>query len=393
MFNKIRNYLFGYVTIVIEGYFIEKFINICISKKVILSNMDRKKSTILHANIRITDFKKLKKIAKTTKCRVNILKKKGMPFVFNKYKKRRAFAYALITIIVLIFISSLFIWNIEIIGDTKISKEEIYDRLKEDGLSLGKLKYTIDKKEIINDIRLDRDDVAWMGINIKGTNAIIEIVDKVKKIEEINPEEYCDIIADKTGVITDIVVRNGTANIKVGDVVEKGSTLVSGWIEGKYTDTRYVHAEADIYAKTWYTEKSKIDLNQVIQERSSNTENKYTISINNFKINLYKKLTNFKNYDTIIFENKLRLFSNFYLPIGLTKQTNFELIDIEKTYTIEEAKDLGIQQLEEKLDSQIPNKDSIVNKQLNVYENEGNIDVELTYEILEKIGAKEKIVF
>ena len=35
---------------------------------------------------------------------------------------------------------------------------------------------------------------------------------------------------------------------------------------------------------------------------------------------------------------KLKLFSDFYLPIEMIKKTNYELVNGEKTYTKEEAK-------------------------------------------------------
>lgn len=38
-------------------------------------------------------------------------------------------------------------------------------------------------------------------------------------------------------------------------------------------------------------------------------------------------------------------------------------------------------------------EDKIVNKQINTYPGEGYVEVEVTYEVLENIGTKEKIVF
>ena len=81
------NYILEYLNIEIEGYYIEKFINLCNNKKIALWNLKREKTTILNANIGITDFKEIRKILKKTKCRVKIKNKKGLPFIFNKYKK------------------------------------------------------------------------------------------------------------------------------------------------------------------------------------------------------------------------------------------------------------------------------------------------------------------
>ena len=74
---------------------------------------------------------------------------------------------------------------------------------------------------MINNIRLNRDDIAWVGMKIKGTNIIVEVVEADKKPDIIDENEYCSIVSDKEGVITKINVQNGTALAKVGDIVTK----------------------------------------------------------------------------------------------------------------------------------------------------------------------------
>lgn len=220
-FKIIMYYLLGYATISVEGYFIERFINICISKNILLWNMKRKKSSFLFTNIAIKDFKKIRQIAKTTKCHVKIEKKKGLPFLLHRYKKRKIFIGLLIAVTLIIFGLSNFVWNIEIIGENNISKEELLNELNEYGLKTGILKTKVDTKEIINSIRLNRDDIAWIGIKLEGTNVIVEVVEADKKPEIVDENEYCSIVSDKEGIITKINVQNGTALIKVGDIVTK----------------------------------------------------------------------------------------------------------------------------------------------------------------------------
>lgn len=59
------------------------------------------------------------------------------------------------------------------------------------------------------------------GIHLKGTNVIIEIVEADKKPNIIDENEYCNIVTKQDGVITKISVQNGTALVKVGDIVKK----------------------------------------------------------------------------------------------------------------------------------------------------------------------------
>ena len=85
---------------------------------------------------------------------------------------------------------------------------------------------------IIRKIRLERDDIAWMSIDLNGTNVIVKIVENTEKPKMVNEEEYCNIVAKKTGVITKINARSGTPLVREGEVVEEGMILV-GRMDGR----------------------------------------------------------------------------------------------------------------------------------------------------------------
>ena len=393
IFKNLESYMSGYLRINIEGYYIERFINICRKENIPVWNIKKEKDIRLAFNIKIKDFKKICKIAKTTKCKLKIKKKKGFPFILNKYRKRRIFAIFLILVIILIGMSSNYVWNIEVIEENGNNLENIMQNLNQSGLAVGKRKSEINTKEVINKVRLERNDIAWMGIELKGTNAIVKVVKSDEKPDIIDENEYCSIVADKAGIITKISAQDGTANVKVGDTINEGETLINGWVEGKYTGIRYVHAKGEIQAKVWHTKHKVIEYNTTEKRETGNQEEKYAIKFNNFKINLGKGVSKFEIYDTIETENKFKIFSDFYLPISIVKTTNKEIENVQKKYNKEEAKMLGIKELEEELNNEIENKDNIVNKNINTYENENGLDVYVTYEVLENIGTNEKIVF
>ena len=302
-------------------------------------------------------------------------------------------AASFLLIVVGIVILSNFIWNIELTGNTNISKEELIAVLEQEGLKVGTAKNKINTKEIVSKVRLDRNDLAWIGIELKGTNALVKVVEADKKPDIIKEEEYCNIVATKPGVIVKTNAINGTSLVKQGDTVNKGTILIAGWLEGKYTGTRYVHANGEIIAKVWYEEKQKVELNQVISKENGNSENKYSVKINNFQINFYKTLSKFEKYDTIGETKKIKMFSDFYLPIEITKITNKELIEERLTYSKEEAKQIAVEKAKKLLDEKVEDKEKLVNTYINYNETEEYIEAQVIYEVLEEIGTKEKIVF
>ena len=394
LLKLIINYILGYLTINVEGYFIERFINMCRNKNILLWNIKRKNSSFIICKIGIKEFKKIRDIAKKTKCKITITSKKGIPFIFEKYKKRKIFLLMMCIIGGLLFVLSQFVWNIEvkITGDT-LNEDEIINSLNENGLYIGEKKSSIDVKEIINNVRLKREDISWIGIEIKGTNAIVEVVEAEEKPEVVDENDYCSIVSDKPGKILKVIANNGTAMVKPGDIVKEGSLLIAGWIEGRYTGTRFVRADGKIDALVWYTETASVELNEKKIEKTGNTEKKYALNINNFRINLYKKLSNFEKYDTIYTAKKIKIFSNFYIPVELIECNNFEIKEENVNYSEEEAKAEAKRRAEEKLNDKVKDKENIRNVTVNYTVEEDEVKAEVTYEVFENIGTNEKIVF
>ena len=393
MFLKILlNYIFGYLNVTVEGYYIERFINTCMSKGIFFWGMKRTKSTIMHMNIGADEFKQAIKIAKKHGCRIKIDNKHGLPFVMKKYKKRKVFFILLLLVFAIIFALSKFVWNIEVTGNINIDSDEIINALNEDGLKIGTLKSKVNTEEIVNKIRYQRDDIAWIGIELTGTNAIVKIVEADSKPEIVDEKDYCHIVASKDGIIEKATAQNGTIMVTNGQEVKKGDILIAGYMEGKYTDRYYVNAQGEVKAKVTYTQNEKIYKKETKKEKTGNSENKYAIKINNFKINFYKTLSKYENYDTMYTSKKIKLFSNFYLPIEIIKYTNYEVTNTEITYNEEQAKDEGTKRAEEKLNSLITNVDS-AEKQVSVTDMGSFYDVKVTYVVTENIGTKEKIVF
>ncbi len=140
IFKILLRYILGYVNISIQGYYIERFINACTNKNIFLWNVKTEKTTYATANVGINDFKKLKEITRKTKCRMEINKKYGLPFLMNRYRKRKIFFVLLLLIVIFMYIESKFIWNIEVQGLNTIPETELKQELEENGLKVRNIK-------------------------------------------------------------------------------------------------------------------------------------------------------------------------------------------------------------------------------------------------------------
>ena len=176
---RLWNYIRGYVIIVVEGYFLEKFMNICTHRQILLWDIMRHKSTILTMKVSINGFKLLRTVARKSKCRVRIVRKKGLPFLFNRYRRRKAFVEGAVVFVFVVYLMTSFIWNVEITGNKELETSYIESMLSSHGIRPGVLKYSIDTKKIVSDLMLGEEKLSWISIDVRGTKVKIQLRERV----------------------------------------------------------------------------------------------------------------------------------------------------------------------------------------------------------------------
>ena len=150
MIKKILLFFFGYLNVEVEGYYIEKFINICTKKGITLWGIDRSKTALLKTRIILSDYEQAKEIARQNQCIITVKKENGFPKIVKKYKNRKVFIISFLVFGIMSFTLSKFIWNIQVEGTDKISNKEIIDEAKKYGLETGVLKNKVDTDKILH---------------------------------------------------------------------------------------------------------------------------------------------------------------------------------------------------------------------------------------------------
>ena len=393
MFKFIWNYFKGYVIIKVTGFSIERFLNLCLNKNIDLYKIEETTNGII-CQIDIKNFKQLKIISKKTGCKYRIISKYGAPFYIFKNRKRKMLLIGAMFFIFLLYYFSSFIWSIQVIGYDLVDNNEILKFCEEKGLYLGSYKRNIDTKAIQTDIKNNFEDISWINIKIKGTKAIINISEDIKKENTIQNDEACDIIAKDRGIITNIVTRTGTPLVKEKDIVEKGDVLVSGElllkegeeIKGKYT----TYSDADIKAKVEKEIQVRVPFEYYIKEYTNNKNTKFSFLAFNkeFSFDILKKNINFENYDTLIDRTQLKLSKDFYLPFIIKKTQYKEYIPKKRTYSIEEAKLQANKLITEQITKEIDFSSDIISKEILYEENEKELVATAKITLIQDIGEK-----
>lgn len=263
-FTRIWKFIIGYVTITIEGYFLEKFTNLCTINNIPFWNVKRYGNAKMVGRTTLRGFKQMRFQAKKCGCRVRLEKKRGTPFLLHKYRKRKIFVIGFITFFICIKVASMFIWQIEVSGNKIISENSIINTLNELGIKEGILKDSLDVRNLANLFMTKRDDITWVGIEVNGIKVNVKVVEKEKVPDKIDDDTPCDIIALKPALIISMDTYRGTPVAKAGDIVDKGTILVEGIMEMKqFPDkTELVHSLASIKGKVWYERTRSLKLSE-----------------------------------------------------------------------------------------------------------------------------------
>lgn len=164
----------GFVRFEFHGGFYENFLNECFENKI-----DIKEICLIDGGFSalcsIKTYKTLHRIAFRHGGKVKIIKKSGLPFVLSPLKNRIGFFTGIVAFVFIISFLSSFVWNVEIVGNERLSDMTVNTYLENNNLKTGVMWSSIDKSNICWGMMSEFDDIAWVHINRVGTTARVEI--------------------------------------------------------------------------------------------------------------------------------------------------------------------------------------------------------------------------
>ena len=344
MLTNLLKFLKGYVVIRLSGYSPERFLNLCSHHHIILWGL-RSAGTDYEMCISISSFKKLRPLVHKTRTKAVILERHGLPFILYRYQDRKLFAGGALFCAVLLYVLSMFIWNIHVEGNYSLSDEVILKYLESVQVVHGMAKRNVHGEEIEAGLREHFPEITWTSAEVKGTRLIIHIQENEDAApKEIPAEEPADLKASGEGTIVSMIVRSGTPAVSEGTEVQPGDMLVKSRVEiyddaGETANTYYVHADADIRIQRTEHYKASFDMHYVKKVYTGRTRTSFylTVGRKRFDFRLWHKDA-YEQSDVIASELPLRITENFYLPVILGKNTEQEYVPTDTVYTKEEAK-------------------------------------------------------
>ncbi|MBQ7218873.1 MAG: sporulation protein YqfD [Ruminococcus sp.] len=250
MLLTVLRFLRGYVCFTVSGRFPERFINISLRNGIRLWGVEGR-GDVLSASMYCRDYLHIRRYARASGVRLRITRRKGLPTMLRRYSDRAGLVIGAVAFVLTIFVMSLFIWTIDIVGLDTVSESEMRAMLRENGMYIGAFKPSVDYESVSRAILLNDSRVGWMAINVTGSYASVELKEETPSPEVVDTAP-CNVKASRDGRLLRVEAKNGTIVQVEGSGIVDGQLIISGVMEDRQGGVRLVHAEGSVIAETDY---------------------------------------------------------------------------------------------------------------------------------------------
>lgn len=398
LLRTINKFINGVVRIEISGPTPEKLINLCMANRIFLWSII-KSADKMYACIYLHDFFNIRPLVRKSKCHIRVIHYDGLPFFLKRLQRRKMVCVGLAIFFILLNYLASFVWFVEVVGTKTVPKERVLAVAHDHGLHLGMPKERLQAKAIENRLRLEMQELAWVGISSQGTRVVIEVVERTEaKAEDKAPAH---IVAAKDGIIVEAIALAGEAVVSRGETVKHGDLLIKGVLSDNTTvpsnsdnseyhsKNQQVRAKGIVKARVWYEGYGEALTEERVWERTGNYISAVKARIGTYEVLLTRPNDQpFDHYEIETKEKKLPNWRNSIFPVEFTINTYFELREKIVTRSQSEARDLARDRAMTLVRQSIPETAQILANDITVLKTEESNLVRVTahIETIEDIG-------
>lgn len=224
----------GYVEISISGINPERVLNMALSRGLSIWDIRIIDNHHYQLKVSLGGYKALRLLVKNSSCKIKIIRKKGLPFLYMRAKRRKVLVLGTFFFIIALYMMSSFVWFVEIVGNEQIPTEMIKAKAGELGIKIGAPLASFEKNKVAEELLLEIPELSWVGIQIQGTKIVIEVAEKT--FRSLGDENIPgSLIARENGRIAELLVLKGIPLVEEGDWVKKGQVLILGVVYPEIT--------------------------------------------------------------------------------------------------------------------------------------------------------------
>lgn len=385
---KVLSYVQNYVKIKITGARPQKFINICLRRRIAIWELTQISENEFTMCMLASEYlKNVRSAAAKAGVKARVLKKEGLRYTLRRYKSRKAFVIISVLLCVLFVIASSMVWNITIEGADALSRQNTKVLVASLGVKRGSFMSNVNSRALAEQLLSKQSNLCWVGVKKRGMTLCIEIEEgtyyESKTSEDIPNDAPCDIAVSKDCLLNKVTIEQGMQKIETGSTALAGQVVVAG--EGK-------HAKAKIMGCVWY--KAEVPIEKETTELVYTGKEKKEKALLFFGMKLeapsWKWLPwnwgerNFESYDSVY--NEKYFGKNGDFPIGTAQMIKKQTAWVTREMTEEEALMKAREEAIATLDAVIDDESKILNTKWEIVNKNGQSFYRVTAEVLEEVG-------
>ena len=246
----------------------------------------------------------------------------GVPKVAGEVWRWRRLAAIVLLLGILTAVLPKRVWFLRVDGNETVPTRLILEKAEASGVYFGAKAGEVRSEQVKNKLLYEIPELRWAGVNTSGCTAVFTVAER--QPEETAGEELPgDLVACADGVVSEVVLHQGTALVKPGDAVSDGQLLVSGLTDLGIC-TRADRAEGEVWALT------RREIQAMLPKKTEQRRESGGV-VRKFSLRIGKKSVNFSNDSGILYGscvrmrtvNYLMLPGGFCLPAALVTDTYY----------------------------------------------------------------------
>ncbi len=369
MFEWLRIFWYGRLLFLAQGEQLARFVNL-VSKNGVTLYHTQKSERGMRAQIKLTDFRRLRKPARLTHTRVSIVAKYGWPFIAARWWRRKGLLIGIVIIATVLTLLSQLVLSISVSGNKNLTAPDVLERAEKLGLKTWVYSKELDLNGIAKTLQEQLPDAAWIGIERHGTNIQIRVSEKTRPSI---PNEAGNLVASRAGIVKEIMVIEGTPLVHEGETVRAGQVLIESPEGNNLSSSEATPplsvAKGFVRARVWYSAESKIPLVEDKVEESGRVATGRGIKFGSRVIMLTTQNSPFEQTRKEVISQSLKLRRNWRFPVEGIRVNHIELQKVHIERSVAEARQLAEQTARAEVQKKITHGVPIVEETVKVLTN------------------------
>ena len=399
MFERLRAFWQGRIFFLARGDHLASFLNQILKDGVIVYHT-QKSARGMRAQIKLADFRRLRRAARQTHTRVHIMAKYGWPFIAARWWRRKGLLTGIAIIALVLTVLSQLVLSISVRGNHNVLATEVLERAEKLGLKTWAYSKDLDLNQIAKALQEQLPDAAWIGVERNGTDVLIKISEKTRPSI---PKEAGNLVARQAGIVKEIMVIQGIPQVHEGETVRAGQVLITQaltpGLPSKPVPNSTVNnrnsskptppasmARGFVRARVWYSAENQIPLVGDKTEESGRVAMGWGIKFGSRVIMVTMQDSPYEQDNKEVISHSLKPWRNWRFPVEVIRVKYKELHNVHFERSIAEARQMAEETARTELLKKMPPGVTVVVETVKVLPNNSDaervrVEVE-TYEDL-----------